>query len=737
MPSRRPTATPHTAAFTPVPVPAPANPRLPQADPANGRTATAHRSTYTTPVILIGTGRLRDAVHQRLLQAGPAGGRGPVVAVTDGWDPEWIARVAAGAAADGVPFLGVQVELGRAVVGPAVVPGVAGCGECLAVRRAAVDFGRAEERAALLARHGGRLAGPSVWLTAFAVHAIAGIVAAEAVALAGGGGARTRGAVVVVELDRLATAVHPFLPDPLCRTCAPPPVDGGPGAAEVGLVSRPKPGPPATLRVTDIGQRAEEVLRTYADGFAGLVHEVRERDACGLPVAYAPTGLPRFRRSEPGIGRATDRRAAGLAAVLEAVERRAGIEPSGPRGSRWAAFEDIAGQAVDPRTLGLHEPERYDGRPGVSDGVSDEEFTGESPDTSGTRRQGYARFDPARELEWVWGYSFGRAEPVLVPRAYAYFGPAGTDAARDPAGTGGRAGRPLVHETSNGCALGGCYEEAVVHGLLEVAERDALLLTWYARMPVPRIALASARSAEIRLLADRIRREHGYRVLFFDTSLEHGIPSVALLAVDLTPGPLRPAVMCSAAAHVDPERACWAALTELALTVAHLTRVYPEQRERAAAMAADSALVREMADHQLVYGHASTLPRWDFLLRRDGRPGECGDSNDDADAYSFAESFRGRPAPSGDLREDLTDLLDRYRWAGLDVIAVDQTGPEQRAAGLSAVKVVVPGTLPMTFGHADRRVRGLPRLRTVPVRLGHRTDALPQDGTNPYPHPFS
>ena len=41
----------------------------------------------------------------------------------------------------------------------------------------------------------------------------------------------------------------------------------------------------------------------------------------------------------------------------------------------------------------------------------------------------------------------------------------------------------MVYETSNGCALGGCFEEATAHGLLEVAERDAFLITWYGRMP--------------------------------------------------------------------------------------------------------------------------------------------------------------------------------------------------------------------------------------------------------------
>lgn len=48
----------------------------------------------------------------------------------------------------------------------------------------------------------------------------------------------------------------------------------------------------------------------------------------------------------------------------------------------------------------------------------------------------------------------------------------------------------------------------------------------------------------------------------------------------------------------------------------------------------------------------------------------------------------------------------------------------------------MPGTLPMTFGHAARRVEGLSRVRTLPRTLGLRADALAEEEINPHPHPF-
>jgi thiazole/oxazole-forming peptide maturase SagD family component len=99
--------------------------------------------------------------------------------------------------------------------------------------------------------------------------------------------------------------------------------------------------------------------------------------------------------------------------------------------------------------------------------------------------QAQANDEPAAEqqvCQWTWGYSFARQAPILVPQACASYGALH----RTPQE------RPFVYEISNGCALGGCLEEAILYGILEVAERDAFLMTWYGRMPVPCLDLSSA-----------------------------------------------------------------------------------------------------------------------------------------------------------------------------------------------------------------------------------------------------
>ena len=77
-----------------------------------------------------------------------------------------------------------------------------------------------------------------------------------------------------------------------------------------------------------------------------------------------------------------------------------------------------------------------------------------------------------------------------------------------------------------------------------------------------------------------------------------------------------------------------------------------------------------------------------------------------------------------------------FRRLNLDVIVVDQTTPEMIRNGLYCVKVLIPGMLPMTFGHHLTRVTGLERVLRVPMELGYTKQPLTLEQLNPYPHPF-
>ncbi|MFI0980592.1 TOMM precursor leader peptide-binding protein [Streptomyces sp. NPDC021093] len=650
--------------------------------------ANGHRVT----VRVHGTGALAAAVEEAVARtplplAAPDAPATWVVSADDGWNT---ATGPPGSAPPGAGWLPVRVELGRAVVGPSVVPGRPGCARCARTRRERA-LGRGSTRAELVRRYAKELAERRTpVLSTWACETVGALVTGELALVP-----RTLAApsLLMVDLNTLAVDARPFLPDPLCPQCATLPDDRPPS-----LMGTPRPKlAPDTYRVRDLRADWDGLVRTYVDGHTGLVRQLDVRTDYRYPMVSAPVHLPGSEQ-EAGFGRVLDYAGCERTALAEALERLGGARPGGRRTVVRAAHREVADRAVHPETLGLYPPERY-ARPGFP----------------------YPPFDPDRELNWVWGHSFLRDAPVLVPEDYAYYRTRHT----------GPHALPLAYEVSNGCAVGGCLEEAALHGLLELAERDDFLLTWYARLPAPRIDLRTVADPRVGILAERIRQDSGHRVEAFATTTDHGIASAWVMAVHPAPGhagspAAEPAAICAAGAHFDPEQALLNGLLELAANLGWNRAAYREEPDRITAMVDDPELVREMRDHALLYCHPGALDRFDFLRGAGGA------------GLSVREAFvRADCRPRGaDLREDLAAVVARFTGLGQDVIVVDQTADEHRAGGLACAKVIAPGLLPMTFGHRMRRTHGLPRLYGVPARLGHRAGPLTVDDLNPHPHPF-
>ena len=148
----------------------------------------------------------------------------------------------------------------------------------------------------------------------------------------------------------------------------------------------------------------------------------------------------------------------------------------------------------------------------------------------------FKKFHPDAPMDWVWGYSFLQERPILVPELLAYYSLG--------------CGEGFVYETSNGCALGGSLEEAIFHAIMEVVERDSFLLTWYAKLPLPRLDLRSANDKELQLMVDRIQEVAGYDLYFYNSTMEHGIPSVWAIAKNRRSKGVN--LICAAGANPDP-----------------------------------------------------------------------------------------------------------------------------------------------------------------------------------------
>ncbi|MEV0876928.1 TOMM precursor leader peptide-binding protein [Micromonospora echinofusca] len=662
--------------------PAPGAGALPD-DPRPGTAATAGTVPARPPVdpdtTSLGSGAADDGPvrvfgdEDRLVRAIAVGtaavrrqtGRPVVVGVGADWPAARHLAEQRAAHAAGRAYLPVRARGTAVEIGPLSSPGVGGCLRCADTRHQAV---LGAGGAATLLADGRPLPLPPYW------RGLIGELAADRLA----DGADPRVASVLSVRDG-SLGRHLIRAVPDCPACGTLPPDSA-GAATITLRSRRQPAPdrlrarpePPDLAVL----RAELVDHRY--GPVTHVHSDRQG-----PLALAAAEMPVPGRSGRvgGYGRAADQPTAQVLALLEAVEREAGRCPQGRRTTALGSYREFAADAVDPARLGLPEP-------------------------AAVRHPAY-RLDPYTPdtvTSWVWAYDLVGGRPVLVPEHAAYYGVERAGAAR------------FLHESSSGCAVGGCLEEAVLHACLETIERDAFLLTWYAGRTPPALALPPDVDPLTRHLADRIAAE-GYRLHLLDVTSDVGIPAVWALAV--TDRPDRGATFSAAGAHPDPRRAAAAAILEVGVNVAVATKVARPPRGRLLAMLADADLVTELGDHAALHLLPETLPRFDFALSEAAA----------GPARPLDEHFAGWRERwlHPDLTEVLRRVLDAMAAAGTPPLVVDQTGAGERRLGLAAVKVLTPGAVPMTFGHLNRRVE-LPRLRQA--RL-----AAPDRPLLPHPFP--
>ncbi|MGW1158646.1 TOMM precursor leader peptide-binding protein [Streptomyces sp. NPDC002519] len=498
--------------------------------------------------------------------------------------------------------------------------------------------------------------------------------------------------VTELDLETLRVRTFPLVPEPMCPHCRPFTREAeeraAAEAAVAPLAARPKPRPDAYR------------LRRPADyplPVKGLANPV-----CGVlgggtwidvtSPTTAPVAGSVFMRGYAGLtdvtwsGQANSFARSRTLAFLEGLERYAGTHRRHRAPVVTASLDELGDRALDPRACGLYGPRTYAEDPMVGP------------------------FDPARPLPWVTGWSLRDERPVLVPARLAYY-------------SAGTREDNFVFECSNGCATGGTLEEAVLFGLLELVERDAFLLGWYGGLPLPEIDLESVRGPQVRAMVARAALQ-GYDVHVFDNRVDLPLPVVTGLAVrrDDAPGSLA----FAAGASFDPETAVESAISEILTYIPHLPRQVAERPGELAAMAEDFDLVKRLPDHAALFG----LP----AMRRHARSYLA-----PPHVAPLAELFTGweeRRPRTGDLRDDLLFLRDLLADVGCDVIAVDQTTPEQRRMGLRTVATIAPGLLPIDFGWLRQRALHMPRLRTAPYRAGLVPAPLGEADVRRVPHPF-
>ncbi len=268
-------------------------------------------------------------------------------------------------------------------------------------------------------------------------------------------------------------------------------------------------------------------------------------------------------------------------------------------------------------------------------------------------------YHPSRPIDWAWGYSLSRSETVRVPANLVFF-PYESD----------KKEKYIAWTDSNGLAAGNTLEEAVLHGLLEVIERDAVMITEYNRLPMPDL-VAESPTPSVRRLIDSLEARD-IRCSFKAAMTDLPFPVIAAFLRHA-----RDPANCSLAfgCHLDPRIALARALTEavqlLPPSINQEEWFRSGSAERYETPGTHALLLRELPD-----------------------------------------------LSSADLKENIGTCLDILAKAGSEVIAVDLSltdvpFPVVRIVATQLQPLIHPGDLRLS-----------PRFLEVPVRLGYRDRPL-------------
>ena len=583
----------------------------------------------------------------------------------------------------GKPWLMVKPVGIETWIGPLFVPGQTACWECLAQR---LRGHRKLEQ--YIARRRGTdapvgAARASMSSTRHAALAEAATEIMRWIATGGRSGLLDR--VVSTSVFSLERASHTLTRRPQCPSCGSPGTNSGVSLRPLKLRRCPK------RQTSDGGHRAHDSrtvlqrLDRHVSPITGIVGRLVPGERTGgadaqwlTPIVIADHNFSdvhddRFflreglRRRSGGKGKSAEQ--ARTSALAESIERYSGVH-DGTEPRIRATFAELGTAAVHPNACMGYSARQYAER--------------ETHNRKGHKAHWVP--EPFREdvaIEWSPLWSLTAEEMRYLPTSYCYYGYRSADPVF------GRA-------DSNGCAAGSEPEEAVLQGVLELIERDAVALWWYNRLRRRGVALDSVDDPYVSALRHHygeLRRE----LWALDVTSDIGVPAFAALSRRLDKA--EEDIIYGFGAHLDPRVALARALTELNQSLEAVP----------AATGPEAGRTYRGGEDAVHWWRTVRVADAGYLV------------SDPALPLRSLKDFKD--LSSDDLCEDIQTCKSLAAAKGLEVLVLDQTRPD---IGLPVVRVVVPG-----LRHFWARF-GPGRLYDVPVREGWLARPLAENELNPH-----
>ena len=317
----------------------------------------------------------------------------------------------------------------------------------------------------------------------------------------------------------------------------------------------------------------------------------------------------------------------------------------------------------------------------------------------------YAPFRPDTPLRWVEGTKLRTGEPILVPAQLVLM----------YSQTGVRETR-IGYPTSGGLAARRDRRQAILHGLYEVIERDAINLRWMCRLAPPRVAVSVAEvlSSEWELFPPRLETPAVGAMAVYLNTLDVPIP--VFTAVAFVRSRAERTLLSGGGAWSNRQRALAQTVFELGQAQTAL-RAFSTGGPKQVGPDTDPAQMTDFFDVALYYGYPQNHPRLSWYLHDGG-------------------TIEWQATPNRVFRDEDDEfdvMVELAGAAGLDPIVIDLDGA--CPPGLHLTKVLVP-ELTQAFIPSHPYL-GHPRFSEVPLRLGLRDRPLELAELTTDPLPFS
>ncbi|MGY4465887.1 bacteriocin biosynthesis cyclodehydratase domain-containing protein [Bradyrhizobium sp. LB9.1b] len=373
-----------------------------------------------------------------------------------------------------------------------------------------------------------------------------------------------------------------------------------------------------------------------------------------------------LRVNSSGKGRTASQ--AMTSALCEALERYSGLF-SGEEERFRSSFQSIGSKALHPNECMLYSARQYAQR--------------EMWLAKNSRFQVVPfEFDETVEMDWSPVFSLDGGDVRYLPTSYLYYGHPEQN------------GRFSAWADSNGCAAGSSREDAVLQGMLELVERDAVAIWWYNRIRRPKLDLSTFADplwTELQRYYSSIGRE--FWVL--DLTGDLRIPTFAAIT-RRTDAPVEDIVM-GFGSHLDPTIAANRAISEMNQFMPAVLSRNP-----------DGTTAYHFGDEDVLrWWRTETIAKQTYL--------EPNSKLSPTTASTYV-SWSDRP-----ILDQIGECSSRIRAVSSEIYVLDQTRPD---IGLPVVKVIAPG-----MRHFWARF-GPGRLYDVPVRLGWLDRPTPENDLN-------